>query len=157
MRYALARKTSFESFARSMCYAIDSSRFFLVAFFLQNNFQNNFQKLCTPPRYFQNLIFFLKTLEIGKCLQRQQNALVLNASPIFRRKFRWILTSSAWARVIGRITDVAFRYLALSSRTCEAHYYPQASYFILHSLKLECIFSSLFSVHFLRNRHRELV
>ena len=32
MRYALARKTSFESFARSMCYAIDSSRFFLAAF-----------------------------------------------------------------------------------------------------------------------------
>ena len=88
MRYALAQKTSFESFARSMCYAIDSSRFFLAAFFLQNNFQNNFQILCTSPRYFQNLIFFLKTLEIGKCLQRQQNALVLNASPIFRRKIR---------------------------------------------------------------------
>ena len=49
MRYALARKTSFESFARSMCYAVDSSRFFLAAFFLQNNFQNNLKKLCTPP------------------------------------------------------------------------------------------------------------
>ena len=53
--------------------------------------------------------------------------------------------------------DVAFRYLALSSRTCEAHYYPQASYFILHSLTIECIFSLLFSVHFQRNRQRELV
>ena len=89
MRHALARKTNFESFARSIFYAIDSRRFFLAAFFfLQNNFQNNFQKLCTPPRYFQDLIFFLKTLEIGKCLQGQQNALVLNANPIFRRKFR---------------------------------------------------------------------
>ena len=90
MRYALARKTNFESFARSIFYAIDSRRFFFAAFFffLQNNFQNNFQKLCTPPRYFQNLIVFLKTLEIGKYLQRQQNALVLNDSPIFRRKFR---------------------------------------------------------------------
>ena len=82
MRYALARKTSFESFARSMCYAIDSSHFFPCCFFLQNDLK----KLFTPPRYFQNLIFFLKTLEIGKCLQRQQNALVLNASSIFRRK-----------------------------------------------------------------------
>lgn len=51
---------------------------FLTAFLLQNDFQ----KFYTPPEYFRKLIFFLKTLEIGKCLRRQQNASVLNASSL---------------------------------------------------------------------------
>ena len=52
---ALARKTDFESFARSIFYSVASKRCFLSAFFLQNNFQI----LCTPPEYFQKLIFAL--------------------------------------------------------------------------------------------------
>ena len=48
------------------------------------------QKL-SIPNYFQKFIFSLKTLEIGKCLQLQQNVLVLNASPFFTCKFCWIL------------------------------------------------------------------
>ena len=97
--HALRFGADFESFVRSMCYAIDSRRFF---------YRITLKNFVHPLD-----IFFFKTLEIGKCLQRQQNALVLNASPIFRRKFCWIVTSSAWARVITRMTDVAFRYLAL--------------------------------------------
>ena len=49
--------------------------------------QSNLLKVCRAPKYFQKLIFSLKTLEIGKCLQRQQNATVLNASPFISANF----------------------------------------------------------------------
>ena len=49
--------------------------------------QSNLLKVCRAPKYFQKLIFSLKTLEIGKCLQRQQNATVLNASPFISVNF----------------------------------------------------------------------
>ena len=45
----------------------------------------NLQKLFTPPKYFQKLIFSLKILEMGKCPQQLQNAL------------------SAWAHVIDSL------------------------------------------------------
>ena len=51
----LWRGTDFESFARSIFYSVASKRCFLSAFFLQNSFQI----LCTPPEYFQKLIFAL--------------------------------------------------------------------------------------------------
>ena len=46
------------------------------------------------------LIFSLKTLEIGKCPQRQQNATVLNPSPYFLEKFRGI------GKILGRGEDL---------------------------------------------------
>ena len=49
--------------------------------------QSNLLKVCRAPNYFQKLIFSLKTLKIGKCLQRQQNATVLNASPFISVNF----------------------------------------------------------------------
>ena len=66
MRQALAGKTDFESFARSIFFFIASRRCFFSDFLLQDYLQ----KLYTPPKYFQKLIFSLKTLEIGKCVQR---------------------------------------------------------------------------------------
>ena len=46
--------------------------------------------LYTPKTDFENLIFSLKTMKRGKCLQLQQNASVSNASPVCLGKFRWI-------------------------------------------------------------------
>ena len=66
MRQALAGKTDFESFARSIFFFIAARRCFFSALLLQDYLQ----KLYTPPKYFQKLIFSLKTLEIGKCVQR---------------------------------------------------------------------------------------
>ena len=66
MRWALAQKTDFESFARSIFYFVASRRCLLAAFLLQDNLQ----KLCKPPKYFQKRIFSSKTLKVGKCLQR---------------------------------------------------------------------------------------
>ena len=77
---------------------------------------NILQKLCKPPKYFQTLIFFsLKTLEIVKCLQRQQNASVVNSSPFsFFREVRWILNRVRLSpRYWLHTWDVAFRYSTL--------------------------------------------
>ena len=67
------------------------------------SFTENFQKIFTSPKYFQKLNFLLYTLEIGKGLQRQQDASVLNASPFFSSNFADFSTSYTWARVIDRL------------------------------------------------------
>ena len=78
----------------------------------------------------------MKTLEIGKCLQLRQNALVLNSSrspllgllipalftspdtsPIFLPKFRWIFNLEGLSpRYWPHSCDTAFPYSALSVR-----------------------------------------
>ena len=69
-----------------------------------------------PLNIFKHWIFFsLKTLEIVKCLQRQQNASVLNSSPFsFFREVRWILNRVRLSpRYWLHTWDVAFRYSTL--------------------------------------------
>ena len=65
---------------------------------------------------FSKINFSLKTLEIGKCPQRQQDASLLNARVFFLRKFCWI-SNLLWLspRYLPHTCDVAFRYSALSS------------------------------------------
>ena len=76
--------------------------------------ENNLRKLCTPPKYFQKLIFSIKTLEIGKCLQLRQNTLVLNTRPIVLLKFRWIFNLKGLSpRHWPLSCDAAFPYSAL--------------------------------------------
>ena len=76
--------------------------------------ENNLRKLCTPPKYFQKLIFSIKTLEIGKCLQLRQNTLVLNTRPIVLLKFRWIFNLKGLSpRHWPLSCDAAFPYPAL--------------------------------------------
>ena len=77
--------------------------------------ENNLRKLCTPPKYFQKLIFSIKTLEIGKCLQLRQNTLVLNTRPIVLLKFRWIFNLKGLSpRHWPLSCDAAFPHSALS-------------------------------------------
>ena len=89
---------------------VASGRCFPFAFLLENNLR----KLCTPPKYFQKLIFSIKTLEIGKCLQLRQNTLVLNTRPIVLLKFRWIFNLKGLSpRHWPLSCDAAFPYPAL--------------------------------------------
>ena len=89
---------------------VASGRCFPFAFLLENNLR----KLCTPPKYFQKLIFSIKTLDIGKCLQLRQNTLVLNTRPIVLLKFRWIFNLKGLSpRHWPLSCDAAFPYSAL--------------------------------------------
>ena len=91
--------------------SVASRRCFPFAFLLENNLR----KLCTPPKYFQKLIFSIKTLEIGKCLQLRQNTLVSNTSPIILLKFRWIYNLEGLSpRHWPLSCDATFPYSALS-------------------------------------------
>lgn len=70
------RNMDFGSFAWLISYSV-ASRCFLAAFLLQNNLQ----KLGTPVKIFQKLVFSLKPLEIEKCLRWKLSSSVLITSP----------------------------------------------------------------------------
>ena len=159
MRHALARKTNFESFARSVFYAIDFRRFFLDVFFFFYRITSRItSKNFVHPLDILKFNFLLKNTGNRKMPSTTTKYLGFKCQPYFSPQLSLNFNLERLSPCYWPYNcDVAFCYLALSSRTCEAHYYLQASYFILHSLTLECIFSLLFSVHFLRNRQRELV
>lgn len=85
MHQALARNTDFESLACLNFYSVASTRCFPGRFSL---IEQPPKILYKPPKNVQKFIFSLKTLEMGKCLQRQQNPSVLNVNASFLRKFR---------------------------------------------------------------------
>ena len=112
MRQALARKRGKRIL---ICLHV---RFSICCFWALFPFRFSFReqppKTLYTPKYFQKLIFSIKTLEIGKCLQLRQNTLVLNTRPIVLLKFRWIFNLKGLSpRHWPLSCDAAFPYSAL--------------------------------------------
>ena len=110
IRKTSTRKTDFELVACLIFHSVACRRLLppLLSFYRTTS------KIFVHPLKISKIHFSLKTPEIGKFLQRQENSWVLNASPFFLRKLRWILNIERLSpRYWSHTCDVAFRHSAL--------------------------------------------
>ena len=124
----------FESFARLNFRDVASRRWFPLRF----SFTEQPLKTLYTPKCFQKLIFSVKTPVIGKCLQLQENASLLNASLFFSsqislnfkpRALETALSSSSWQEEIAMTPSSQWRFLRFpwnpEVKEPRANTYPQ--------------------------------